>query len=326
MTPTLPAWTSPTFAEDIRRTTLREYDVDELLTMLRDMSNEHDVRFSCLYAILQALHRQDRDIDYGRLVDEYENEFGDNPYFHTFRATRLIGDRTSGANLARALRHSERAIKVLDDRAGVWHQYAAIAADLGEVEPARLTAAILERALVRVENAMSMSNRDNPNFHFTRARLLQLDGQVEEALSEVQIAIHRQRADLPGDERRLARFEGLRARLLVERQGHRLLYEIGQARRDLEGSRSDQVQLLGVLAAVIALITAAVTIATQLTVDEAIPLLIAATSSVTLAFSCLLWAGGIAKPARLIPGFVLGTLLMLGALHLTGQIDLTWWI
>ncbi|MBE1877458.1 tetratricopeptide repeat protein [Myceligenerans pegani] len=283
------------------------------------------MRFSCLYAVLQLLHRQDRDVDYGRLVEEYEDEFGDNPYFHTFRATRLIGDRTSGANLARALRHSERAIKVLGDRAGVWHQYAAIAADLGEAEPARLTPAILERALVCVENAMSMSNRDNPNFHFTRARLLQSDGQIDDALSEVQIAIHRQRTDVPGDERRIARFEGLRTRLLVERQGHRLLHEIGQARRDLDGSRSDQVQLLGVLAAVIALITAAVTIATQLTVNEAIPLLIAATGSVTLAFSCLLWAGGIAKPARLIPGFVLGTLLMLAALHLSGQIDLIWW-
>lgn len=83
----VPSWTSPTFAEDIRRHTVHEYDVDELIAGTHDTSNDADVRFSCLYAALQLLHRQDRDIEYGRLVDEHEEEFGDNPYFHTFRAT-----------------------------------------------------------------------------------------------------------------------------------------------------------------------------------------------------------------------------------------------
>ncbi|MBL0888601.1 hypothetical protein [Myceligenerans indicum] len=325
MTVTIPSWTSPTFAERIRENTLREHHFSELLATLRDTTNDHDVRFSCLYAVLQVLHREDRDVDYGRLVDQYEQEFGDNPYYHTFRATRLIGDRTSGADLVRALRHSERAVSALADRPGVWQQYAAIVADIGDVEPSRLTASLRVRALERVETAMSMSERDSPHFHFTRARLLQLEGNVDEALAEAQIAIHRQHVDLPGDDRRIARFEGLRSRLLVERQGAQLLSEIARARRDLEGARSDQVQLLGVLAAVIALITAAVTVATQLSVDEAIPLLIAATSSITLAFSCLLWAGGISKPSRLIPGLTLGVLLLFIALHLAHQIDLTWW-
>lgn len=325
MTVALPSWTDPAFAEKIRQRTLRDHHVDELLANLRDTANDQDTRFSCLYAVLQVFHREDRDVDYGALVDEHEREFGDNPYFHTFRAARLIGDRTSGADLVRALRHSERAVRSLADRPGVWQQYAAIAADLGDAEPGRLTPALRARALESIETAMAMSELDSPHFHFTRARLLHLDGRIDEALSEAQVAIHRHRFDLPGDDRRIARFEGLRSRLLVERQRDRLLREIAQARRELEGSRSDHVQLLGVLAAVIALITAAVTIATQLDVNGAIPLLIAATGSVTLAFSCLLWAGGISKPSRLVPGLTFGGLLLLLALHLVDQIDLTWW-
>lgn len=128
----------------------------------------------------------------------------------------------------------------------MWHQYAAIVADIGDAEPDRLTTALLERGLARIDTAMRMTDYDNPNSHFVRAQLLHHSGQISEALSEVTYAIHRHRLERIGDERRLSRFEGLRSRLLVERQGNRLLQEIARAQQDLEGSRSDQIQLLGV--------------------------------------------------------------------------------
>ncbi|MCF4123033.1 hypothetical protein L1785_18820 [Antribacter sp. KLBMP9083] len=326
MTTTIPSWTSATFAEDVREHLARNLTQDQLRAILADESRPADERFTCLYTLLQDMHREEREAEYRGLVTRYEPEFGSNPYYGTFRAIAAIGDGTSVTRLRQALRHSRQAIKSLGDRPGVWHQYAALYADLGDLAPDLVTPAELGFALDAVDTALRTSTRDNPNFHFTRARLLHLGGRIREALTEVQVAIHYQEARTPGGVRRLARYEALRARLLIDRQGSDLLAQMAQTKAAVDTARGDQVQLLGVLAAVIALITTAVTVATRIDVSDGVPLILVATGSITIAFSCLMWAGGVRSVWRLVPGVVLGLLMCLAAIHLVGLVDLTSWV
>lgn len=322
---TLPSWTSLTFAEEVRDGVAKDFTEIQLLAILNDAERSADDRFTCLYTLLQGLHREEREGEYRVLVTRHEDEFGANPYYGTFRAIAAIRDGTSVTQLRQALRHSRQAISVLEDRPGVWHQYAAIFADLCDLAPELTTQAELEFALDAVDTALRTTTRDNPNFHFTRARLLHHAGRISEALTEIQVAIHGQEARTPGGVRRLARYEALRSRLLIERQGSDLLTQMAETKTALEASRGDQVQLLGVLAAVIALITTAVTIATRIDVADGIPLILASAGSITIAFSCLMWAGGGRSATRLVPGVLVGLLMCLAAAHLVGLMDLTPW-
>ncbi|WP_423464876.1 hypothetical protein ACO229_10600 [Promicromonospora sp. MS192] len=325
MSVTLPYWTSPTFAEDVRAHVAGGLTEDQLMSVLEDTSQPADDRFTCLYALLQDLHREEREAEYQRLVSTYEAEFGANPYYDTFRAISAVGDGTSVGQFRQALRHSRQAISVLGDRPGVWHQYAALYADLGDLAPELVTPAELDFALEAVDNALRTTTRDNPNFHFTRARLLRHAGRIAEALTEAQVAIHHQEARTPGGVRRLARYEALRSRLLIDRQSSDLLGQIAETKSALDASRGDQVQLLGVLAAVIALITTAVTIATRIEVADGVPLVLASAGAITIAFSCLMWAGGVRSVRRLIPAIILGLLMCLASVHIVGLADLTPW-
>lgn len=323
MTTTLPPWTSPTFAEEVRDRVANDFTETELVEMLDDASLTAEERFTVLYTLLQDLHREEREDEYRALVVHYEHEFGANPYYATFRAIVTVRDGTSPTQMRQALRHSRQAINALEDRPGVWNQYAAIFADLCDLAPELTSQADLDFALEAVDTALRTTTRDNPNFHFTRARLLHCAGRTHEALTEVQVAIHWQEARTAGGVRRLARYEALRARLLIERQGSDLLAQMTETRAALEASRGDQVQLLGVLAAVIALITTAVTVATRIDVADGVPLVLASAGSITVAFSCLMWAGGGRSVVRLVPAVVVGILMCLVAAQFVGLVDVT---
>jgi hypothetical protein len=56
----------------------------------------HD-REAALYALLLRLRREERFGEYGEFVRQFEDEFGAQPYFHTFRAihARAKGDLAS---------------------------------------------------------------------------------------------------------------------------------------------------------------------------------------------------------------------------------------
>jgi hypothetical protein len=98
--------------------------------------------------------------------------------------------------------------------------------------------------------------------------------------------------------------------LYFDKSSRGLESRIEQAKRDLNAAKSEQVQLLGVLAAVIALITSVVTISTRVEASVALRFIIVAVGTITVAFSTLMWSGGISRWWRVIPGIVVGFALV----------------
>lgn len=277
----------------------------DLRAILSDSQQPRDARFASLYGLLQELNREEKDQEYATLVNQYSAEFGNEPYYHTFRATAAMGDGSSETQLRRALAHSRKAIVDFPDRPGVLHQYAALCARLGDVSrsPDR---AETQKALDAVERAIALSQRTNPNYHRTRARLLRQVGKLDEALLEINTAIRLQDASTPSEIRQLAQFEAFRSMIYFDQSSMGLEDRIEQAKRDLNAAKSEQVQLLGVLAAVIALITSAVAISTRVETNLALRFITVTVGTITVAFSTLMWSGGVSRWWRVLPGIVVG--------------------
>ncbi|WP_161965259.1 hypothetical protein [Ornithinimicrobium cerasi] len=306
----LPKAQDPHFAERMREI-LKSGTVDthQLQEILNDKRQDYDLRFASLYGLLQELHREEKERQYSDLVNRYFEEFHTEPYYHTFLAVVAAGDGTSESGLRGALGHSRKAIVSFPDTPGVLHQYAALSASIGELAGS-VDRGESERALDVVERAIALSTRTNPNFHRTRARLLRQLGRLDEALLEINTAIRLQDASTPSEVRQLTQFEAFRSILYFDKSSAALEARIEEAKRDLNAAKSEQVQLLGVLAAVIALITSAVTISTRMEADAAFRFIVVAVGAITMAFSSLMWAGGASRWQRIIPGFVVGALLI----------------
>jgi|APMI01.1.fsa_nt_gi tetratricopeptide (TPR) repeat protein len=307
---TLPNAEQPEFAEQMRELIKSgKVTTRELRQTLEDVSQPADQRFASLYGLLQELNREEKEQQYADLVNRYAGEFHNQPYYHTFRAVVATGDGTSESGLRRALAHSRKAIVDFPDRAGVLHQYAALCARLGDLSR-EVDQQETEKALDAVERAIAVSSRNNPNFHRTRARLLRQLGKLDQALLEINTAIRLQDASTPSEIRQLAQFEAFRSMLYFDKSSRGLESRIEQAKRDLNAAKSEQVQLLGVLAAVIALITSVVTISTRVEASVALRFIIVAVGTITVAFSTLMWSGGISRWWRVIPGIVVGFALV----------------
>lgn len=302
----LPEVDDPLFAERMRQTVKSGLiDGEALLAILEDGGRTYPQRFAALYAILQELHRAEKHDEYTTLVRRYAPEFGREPYFHTFEAVVALGDGMSESGARRALGHCRKAVADFPDRPGVLHQYASISATLFDLA-ARVDHADAERALDAVERAIATTSADNPNFHRTRARLLRHVGRIEEALMEINTAIRQQDASTPSEIRRLAQFEALRTMLHFDRSSQLLSRRIEDAKRELDAAKSEQVQLLGVLAAVIALITSSIAISTAVESDKALRYIVTTSGAITMAFSALMWSGGASRWWRVLAGLAVG--------------------
>lgn len=264
-----PSVDSRDFAEQIRRLHDDLKISEESASILLASENEpQEKRFAALYYLLFRLERNSEFNQYEQLCHKYRKEFGGYPYFNTFLAT-IARSKGGIASLQTALSYSETALQSLSDRPGVLHQYASIAADLLDLleEPAQDT---LVAAQLRVDQAIGASARQNGNFHATKARLLAHGGQFQEAVSQIQLALELENTSAPDSLRRIARFESIRSRIETMRNEARFYSKMTDAQRKLDSMRSEQLQLLGLLAAVVALVTATASTSAKIVSDAAV--------------------------------------------------------
>ncbi len=300
----LPDPADPDFEGRVRDYALAQDRPETAFRRILEDETDEVKKFAALYGLLQELHREQRFDEYRLVCETHQDAFGHLPYFLAFRANVASGDGTSDTGLRQALRLLDEAIRRLPDRSGLLHQYAAACASLIELGE-RVHSRTIDLALDRVERAIDLAPEPtNPIYYFTRARLLRALGRIGEALTEVRAAISSQESRTPGGVRRLARFESLRSVLVVDKSNERLLEEIESARDELRATRGEQIQLLGVLAAVIALITTSVSISQQIPEASAIGFLLVTAGAIGVVFSGLSWAASTASAPRLLAPLV----------------------
>lgn len=281
----LPAQVSPEFPAAIRLLVEKVPDPRAMFTeILGDDHVSHAPRFAALYAVLLRLRREERYSEYKDLVRKSEWEFADEPYFLTFQAfiARLRAGDSSA--LRSAVEYSRRAAHLMPEVAGVVHQVAVFLAEYLELQDTPSTAEIVE-AENFVERAIMLSSGRLAHFFETRARILALRGDFAGARTAIGDAIELESRETRDYSRRIAQYQttGVRIDILRERQRWAKSHE--QFRSEIERFRAQQLELLGLLAAVVAFVATAGNIASHMAGRDGVRLMLALAGVVILVFS-----------------------------------------
>ena len=279
----VPVPSDPAFPQTVRRVL---DDVDNPELALRAILDEHSVRersrFVALYGLLLRMRREDRYGEYAALVAEREDEFGSQPYFHTFRAVvaQMKGDM---ASLRSAVEYSRQAASLLPDVAAVVHQLAAFWVEYLER---------LERPEIRdideverqVDRSLAISRGAIAHYFETKGRVLALRGEFESARAAVAHAIELEPRRSRDYLRRLTQYQATRLRIDLLEERARWVASHDRFRSELVEFKGQQLQLLGLLAAVVAFIATASNIAGQVGGTGGIRLMMVASGAMAVVF------------------------------------------
>ncbi|MEV6373587.1 hypothetical protein [Micromonospora musae] len=240
-------------------------------------------RFVALYTLLLRLRREERHAEYAATVLRYEDDFGSEPYFHTFRA---IAARTRGdmASLRSAVEHSRRAVAAIPDVAAVVHQLAAFWVEYLERLDKPERPHDLDEVERQVDRAISLSQGRIAHYFETKGRVLALREEFEAARAAVAQAIELEPRTSRDYLRRLTQYQTTRVRIDLMQERSRWAQAHERFRTELTEFKAHQLQLLGLLAAVVAFIATAGNIASQSGGIDGIRLMLVASGAVAAVF------------------------------------------
>ncbi|MFD6097852.1 hypothetical protein ACFVWN_25520 [Nocardiopsis flavescens] len=305
----LPQINSPEFPQEVRKLAEKFKDPEEIFRAVASTRSVNDrARFVALYGWLLRLRREERHDEYARVVNQYDKKFGTEPYFLTFRAivARNRGDR---ANLRRSIELSKEAARHLQDVAGVAHQLAAFMVDYFERNLDSLEKSEILEAERSVDHAIFLSSGRIAHYFETKARLLVVGGNFEEARSSINRAIELEPRSTKDYHRRLTQYQTTRTKIDLMEQQDRWNEIQKENKRELVEFKSQQLQLLGVLAAIVALMATVGNIAARASAEDGFRLIQVMAGSVILVFSTFsLMSGG--RISRIATAYSIGVLMI----------------
>jgi hypothetical protein len=280
----------------------------ELLRLYGDSSVEESCRFAAFYGY-QILVRRKKDFSRFREVLRRDGpQFADRPMYLCIcaLADQLGSDRVSDIKLA--LSKAERALAQMPDNFVVQNQVAEYLATLAERVP--LPDADRLRALALAREAAYASGY--PRYYQTLA-LTELACQNFDAAREaIGSAIDLEPSTGADYALRIGDYNVVRVKIDVAESIQQVHALNADAAEELRSLRSDMIQLLGVLAAVIALITLTGQLASRAEFHDAAPLLATAAGAVLTIFGGLSFLiGGRSRRRERVIAMVLGVVLLI---------------
>jgi hypothetical protein len=266
-------------------------------------------RFAALYGLLHRLRREERYDEYRQIVQQYEADFGTEDYYETFRVVAVRGPGVDRDTLLRALAHSERAVRALPEVAGVLHQFADVVTALCDMAAA-VSPELVGRAERRVSRAIEITVGRYPHYYATRARLRLEAGDTTGARADIGLAIAREDGTARDFARRISKYEGIRLLISIQERQQDLLRTAAGVKSEITDLRREQVQMLGLLAAVVAFLSASVGIAARATLSDGVRLILVSGGVISTVFAALAVAFGGARPARWLPAAITGLVLV----------------
>ncbi|MFY1702459.1 hypothetical protein ACN28G_12050 [Micromonospora sp. WMMA1923] len=255
-----------------------------LQRIVDDTSVRRRLRFAALYALLLRLRQEERAGEYASTVRRYEDEFADEPYFHTFRA---IVARTRGdlASLRSAVEYSRQAVAAMPKVAAVVHQLAAFWVEyLERLESPDGGVRDLDEVERNVDRAITLSQGRVAHYFETKGRVLALRGEFEAARSAVSQAIELEPRSSRDHLRRITQYQTTRVRIDLLEERARWAQAHSRFRTELTEFKVQQLQLLGLLAAVVAFLATASNLAGQVRGVDGIRLLLVASGAIGIVF------------------------------------------
>ncbi|MCW2943766.1 MAG: hypothetical protein JWR24_483 [Actinoallomurus sp.] len=240
-------------------------------------------RFAALYGWLLRLRREERFAEYESVVRRYEDEFEHEPYVYTFHAI-IEKNKGNTASLRSAVEYSRHAAELMPDVPGVIHQLASFIVEYCErsesVEQAEIREA--ERA---VDQAIAFTHGKIGHYFETKARVLALRGDFAAARSAISQAIELEPRISRDYQRRLTEYQTTKVRIDLLQQRSYWDKKQEENRRELLEFKSQQLQLLGLLAAVVAFVATTGNIASKSTWPDGLRLIEGMAGAIVVVFA-----------------------------------------
>jgi tetratricopeptide (TPR) repeat protein len=284
-----------------------DLDLSEAELLQLGAADVGELRFLALYVLLLIHWRRFDYPRYRELVDRHAADIDEtlHPYFLTFRSQYYFSRGDDLDDMQQALDYATSAAELLPEGPAVLHLMASATARVaeagGEVSAERFAAA--ERAIaaaIRLDRDLFARGQKPARFaryHATRARLLTLRQRHREARSELHKALE---LEDPNAASRIAEYLEIRGQISLsesvtpvkdelEALSERIEQE-AESLRTLSTEVADEirlqaVQLLGLLAAVLALLFTGTEIARKLSFDEASKLMAVVSGAILIVFS-----------------------------------------
>lgn len=295
----LPSTTTPTFLAEIRRVIERTRNPERVFRRIcDDVTKPATMRFQALYAVLLRLRREERLTEYTELVNRHEVEFGREPLFHTFRAV-IFRLEDEPASLLQAIEHSREAARLLPDIPGVAHQVAELITEYLERRENAPRTRELDEAETLVDRAITLTHGHIAHYFETKARILCLRGDFAAARSLVRRAIELEPKDGADYLRRVSQYQTTRVKIDVFAQRADWLASRDDFRKEMMRFRTQQLELLGLLAGIVAFVASTANIASQAASATGVRLITAMAGALILvfaSFSLMLGGSGWRRP------------------------------
>lgn len=270
------------------------------------------------FCVAMAAAWRDQDFQVFRdLLNTHRVRFGHEPVFGSYDAQSTIGTRDT-SELRRGLDAARSAIKRLRTRPGLLHTFAVIAVELAELESAT------EDELKEAEGALRTASRQHPDYakYFaTRARILSHQDNFAEAYRNVAIAIDLEPSSGRHYALRIGEYQATRMDIAFRENARKIDARVAESARafaslheEMASTRGQLIEILGLLAAVIAFVVTGAQISVKATAVDSVPIMGAVGAAIVLAFSSLsLLYGSVARrtaAAWLMAGSVVLLLLL----------------
>ncbi|WP_243657421.1 hypothetical protein [Parafrankia sp. BMG5.11] len=292
---------------------------DALAAILGDPSQSEQARFNAFYCVQARAWRRRDHLTHRANVDQYQSAFGDHPMFYFMQAEYYSSLDGEPANRQAALTFALEAVRRLSSIPGVLHLAASIIADQYEADTDPDPQLLLEGERL-IRQAIALSHGAYPRYHGTHARIATLRGAYATARASIARAIDEEDSSGAEYALRIGDYQLIRARIQYAQQADLLRIGQNEATTELRGIRTQILEIMGLLAAVIAFITTAANIAAGQPPGPASGLLTCA-GGVTLlvfwGFHILVIGGGDSR-RRLLP-LLLGAILLGVGLALAGH-------
>lgn len=308
----LPPETDPSYGVAARALLSEPTATDEALAaVLEDASCPEQVRFNAFYCI-QARAWRRKDLRSHRAnTDRYQSVFGGHAMFYFMQAEYYASLDSDPANLDAALTFALESVQRLSTVPGVLHLAAEIIAELHERDPEADPRLLLEGERF-IRQAIALSHGTYPRYHATHARIATLRGAFSSARASIARAIEEEDSSGPEYALRVGDYQLIRSRIQHAQQTEQLRVRQKEATDELRRIRAQILEIMGLLAAVIAFITTAANIAAGQPARSAAGLLTLAGGVTLLVFWGFhtLLVGTAAAFRRAIP-LVMGLILVL---------------
>lgn len=280
----LPPPETHVFALQVRNLLKSEPSDGMLEGIASDVGQAKQVRFAAVYAMQVRNWRRSDFSKHRAITEKYSAELGEEPMYQFLWSQYYMTKQRDTSNLLAALSRARDAMVAAPSVPGVKHQYALAVATAAEEFPELISTEELIGAEREIQEAKALADQPYGRYEATLARLQLLRGSWSEARDSISRAIEIEDSGAPDYTLRLAEYHLIRARIPLARQAEELQREQAVALAELGDARRDSLQMLGLLAAVIAFLVITVNIATRFPIREASGLILVASGALLLVF------------------------------------------